>query len=156
VLPFGQLLRADYAMRKAVLTLIILILLPGVSLGDGTTALKQQMAGYLRSGINVSAIPDNHPLATLKRAPVTATVAWLLFHEDPSLLAEFFPVIDETVMEYFSEERTDKNNFISGYYLDDMSSGAVCPCLNTLAALDLHSLSLIASAAGHRLFLRPH
>ncbi len=148
--PFGWLPGADYAMRKAVLTLIILILLPGVCLGDGTTALKQQMAGYLRSGSDVSAIPDNHPLATLKRAPVTATVAWLLFHEDPSLLAELFPVIDKTVMEYFTEERTDENNFISGYYLDDRSSGAICPGLNTLAALDLHSLSLIASAAGRR------
>ena len=136
-------------MRKTVLTLIILLALPSVCIGEGTRALKQQMAGYLRSGSAASALPDNHPLATLKRAPVTATVVWLLFHEDPSLLAEFYPVIDETVMDYFSEERIDENNFISGYWLDDRASGAVCPGLNALAALDLHSLSLIASAAGH-------
>ncbi len=136
-------------MRKAVLTLIILLALPGVCLGDGTRALRQQMAGYLRSGSAPSALPDNHPLATLKRAPVTATVVWLLFHENPTLLAELYPVIDETVMDYFSEERTNENNFISGYWLDDRASGAVCPGLNALAALDLHSLSLIASAAGH-------
>ncbi len=137
-------------MRKAILTLIILLILPGVCLGEGTTALRQQMAGYLRSG-SAAALPDNHPLAALKRAPVMATVAWLLFHEDPSLLAELYPVIDETVMDYFSEERTDENNFIAGYWLDDRGSRAVCPGLNALAALDLHSLSLIASAAGHRI-----
>ncbi len=135
-------------MRKALLTLIILLALPGLCLGEGRTALRQQMAGYLRSG-SAAALPDNHPLAALKRAPVTATVAWLLFHEDPSLLAELYPVIDETVMDYFSEERTEENNFIAGYWFGDSASGVVCPGMNTLAALDLHSLSLIASATGH-------
>ncbi len=107
------------------------------------------MAGYLRSGSTPSAMPDKHPLALLKRAPVTATVAWLLFHEDPSLLTELYPIIDRTVMDYFSEQRSDGNNFIAGYWLDDRTSGAVCPGLNTLAALDLHCLSLIAAEAGH-------
>lgn len=124
--------------------------MPGVCLGKETTSLRQQMAGYLRSGSSASAIPDNHPLALLKKAPVTATVAWVLFHEDQALLKELYPVIDMTVMDYFSAERSDGNNFISGYRLDDRTSGIVCPGLNTLAALDLHSLSLIASAAGHR------
>ena len=146
--PFGRTPRTDYAMRKAVLTLIILLIIPGVCLGEGTTALRQQMAGYLRSGSTPSAIPGNHPLALLKRAPVTATVAWLLFHDEPFLLTELYPVIDRTVMDYFSEERSDGNNFIAGYWLDDSISGAVCPGLNTLAALDLHSLSLIAAATG--------
>ena len=142
--------RTDYAMRKVVLILLISTILPGVCLGGETTVLRQQMAGYLRSGSTASALPDNHPLAPLKKAPVTATVAWLLFHEDPSLLAELYPVLDRTVMGYFSEDRTDGKNFIKGYWLDDKTSGAVCPGLNALAALDLHSLSLIASAAGHR------
>jgi len=136
-------------MRKAFLTLIISILLPGVSPADGSTALKQQMAGYLRSGGDSSALPDNHPLATLKKAPVTATVAWLLFHEDNAILTELYPVIDRTVMGYFSEDRSGANNFMTGYSLDDMVSGVLCPELNALAALDLHSLSLIAAAAGH-------
>jgi hypothetical protein len=138
-------------MRKAVLTLLILLILPGVCLGEETAALRQQMAGYLRGGIAAWEIPDNHPLALLKKAPVTATVAWLLFHDDPSLLTELYPVIDMTVMDYFTEERSDGNNFISGYWLDDRTSGAVCPGLNTLAALDLHSLSLIASATGQNM-----
>ena len=136
-------------MRKTVLTLLMLLILPGVCLAEGTTALRQQMAGFLRSGSGTDVLPVNHPLSTLKRAPVTATVAWLLFHEDQSLLAELYPVINEMVMDYFSEERTGENNFITGYRLDDRDSGAACPGLNALASLDLHSLSLIASAAGH-------
>ncbi len=137
-------------MRNAFLTLIISALLTGTCLADGSPVLKQQMAGYLRSGGDASALPENHPLSVFKRAPVTATVAWLLFHEDTSILAEMYTVLDRTVMGYFSEDRSGANNFITGYDLVDRTSGVLCPELNALAALDLHSLSLIASAAGRR------
>jgi hypothetical protein len=146
--PRRRSVTADYAMKKATALLIFLILIPSICLAQDTTELRQQMAGFLRSGADASILPDHHPLALLKRAPVTATVAWLLFHNNQNLLVEFYPLIDEIVMDYFSDDRMGDNNFISGYRLDDRTSGASCPCINALAALDIHSLSLIASAAG--------
>lgn len=92
-------------------------------------------------------IQHDHPLRPVAEVPSIATLSYLLFGEDPQLLAQLYPRLSRIVSVIFSPQQTTATGLIAG---ERLGGGRIAhPGLNAMAALELHSLSLIAAAAGY-------
>lgn len=144
-----------FAMRRYLCITAALLLVPpawaraGEGPGAPPPALKASLVSVLQGGADFEALPETHPLAPSRRVPSIATVSWLLLRGDPSMLERFYTEIYRVSTGIFSQERLTGRGFVPGVGPGDAGSGLTCPGMNSLAALELHSLSLIAAAA-HR------
>ncbi|MDD3642799.1 MAG: isoamylase early set domain-containing protein [Candidatus Krumholzibacteria bacterium] len=109
-------------------------------------ALRGRLVSLLQSRDPIEDLPPVHPLRPLAEAPILATFSCLLLEDDHDALARFYPRIAAHVHRCFAAERSTPAGFVRGTPLDP--SGPAHPGINALAAIELHSLSRIAAAAG--------
>ncbi len=115
---------------------------------QGGDVLKQQLLRYLESGAQSAALSPGQPLHPLRVYPITATTSFLLLENDPLLLRRFYPDISRTVMQLF-EDQNLAGGLVRGMPDAPQKSGSILsPGFNALAAIELHSLHLIAWKTG--------
>ncbi len=116
---------------------------------DAVTEMQQQLVSFLESGQAVADIPRLHPLYPLKRVPALATTTCLLFYNDPAMLSRIYPRLNSLVLESFDTGKTADNGLIPGGSCPGYDAEIfLSPAVNALSALELHSLSIIASRIG--------
>jgi hypothetical protein len=111
-------------------------------------ALKEHLLLYLETGSRSPELSPGRPLHALGAYPVTATTAFLLLENDPLTLKRYYPDISRTVLELF-DDRNLAGGLVRGMPGVQRESGSILsPGFNSLAALELYSLHLIAWKAG--------
>jgi hypothetical protein len=110
--------------------------------------LKEHLLLYLENGSRSPELSQGRALHTLVAFPVTATTAFLLLENDPPMLKRYYPDISRTVMELF-DDRNLAGGLVRGMPAARRESGSILsPGFNSLAALELYSLHLIAWKTG--------
>lgn len=139
-------------MRAISAFLAVLALLPAGTAfpsprGDAEAVLRAQLVSLLESGTGIDELEPGHPLRPIAEAPTLATLACLLFEDDPDVLGGFYPRIAAYVHGFFLAGRTTAAGFVAetGFEID---GGTSYPGINALVALELQSLSRIAACAG--------
>ncbi len=121
----------------------------GQSATGAEEVLRQQLISLFQSGRSPSDLHSSHTLYPMGKTHSTAITTYLLLKNDPAMLERFYPLISRISMEIFKNDRVSPEGFIKGsgciHSNDDIEFS---PAVNGLAALELHALSLIASAAG--------
>ena len=111
-------------------------------------AIRQQIISFLQTGGKISDLPPSHILHPLTKAPLTAITSYLVMKEDSSMMERFFPVINRITLDNFRDEALTHQRLIKGSRIEiGKESIAISPSVNSLAAIELHALSLIASGA---------
>ncbi|TFG88756.1 MAG: hypothetical protein E4H16_04575, partial [Candidatus Atribacteria bacterium] len=112
-------------------------------------SLRQQIISFLQTGGKISDIPPSHILHPLTKAPLTAITSYLVMKDDASMMERFFPVISRITLDNFRDETLTRQKLIRGSTIESGKERIdISPSVNSLAAIELHALSLIASGAG--------
>lgn len=111
--------------------------------------MRQQIIGFLQSGGKPSDLPPSHLLHPLSKAPLTAMTSFLVMNGDAAMMERFYPVISRITLDNFKDDALTRHGFIKGSPArTDTEKIALSPSVNSLAAIELHALSMIAAGAG--------
>ena len=146
---------SKYLLVTAIVTILFAGGLPSAAESTASTdaaaevAIRQQIISFLQTGGKISDLPPSHILYPLTKAPLTAITSYIVMKEDSSMMERFFPVIRKISLDNFRDELLTRQKLIKGSNIEaGKEKIAVSPSVNSLAAIELHALSLIASGAG--------
>ncbi len=143
--------RIPRILTVAAVALAILGLAPlaaGSAARQGDDTLKRQFVRFLEGGGESAALTPSQSLYPLRAYPVTATTAFILLENDPLVLKEHYAVISRAVMQLFDEGNL-AGDLVRGMPGAPRKGGSILsPGLNSLAALELYSLHLVAWKTG--------
>ncbi|MBN2185278.1 MAG: isoamylase early set domain-containing protein [Candidatus Krumholzibacteriota bacterium] len=146
---------SKYLIVTAIVTILFAAAGPSAARSFATSdtaaevAIRQQIISFLQTGGRISDLPPSHILHPLTKAPLTAITSYIVMKEDSSMMERFFPVIRNISLDNFRDEMLTRQKLIKGSNIETgKESIALSPSVNSLAAIELHALSLIASGAG--------